>query len=317
MDWLASAMGISDPEQVKQPERAAEAPETTESKDAAALAQVQAQQTAALDDASEPIARAPVAADITRPEELQSTGQLTADQLLRHFETFKETIANESSERRLRAAHMNPDKDIAAEAETIRKECFDQIGIDGIFGIASFRTLKRDYKTNAAVLLAFQESLELESLAMDKAELPPDEYALRQSKYQSLKSQQDLIVGMMPQLKGLLDNSAQASLLQARMEERRRQRGLPENESAEAIMARGIQKLAFVRQQIATNGLDEKALFGQAMQLLQDPSYLNVSSQEHVASQPTSAAMPTDALNTSLQELSMNDVGPERKSKDN
>eukprot|EP00730_Choanoeca_flexa_P007546 TRINITY_DN12347_c2_g1_i2.p2 TRINITY_DN12347_c2_g1~~TRINITY_DN12347_c2_g1_i2.p2 ORF type:complete len:148 (+),score=26.56 TRINITY_DN12347_c2_g1_i2:201-644(+) len=110
MDWLASAMGISDPEQVKQPERAAEAPETTESKDAAALAQVQAQQTAALDDASEPIARAPVAADITRPEELQSTGQLTADQLLRHFETFKETIANESSERRLRAAHMNPDK---------------------------------------------------------------------------------------------------------------------------------------------------------------------------------------------------------------
>jgi hypothetical protein len=38
---------------------------------------------------------------------------------------------------------------------------FVTLSLDGRFGIGTFRSIKRDFKTNQQVLLAFQESLEL------------------------------------------------------------------------------------------------------------------------------------------------------------
>eukprot|EP00045_Choanoeca_perplexa_P006743 m.58398 g.58398 ORF g.58398 m.58398 type:complete len:329 (+) comp13761_c0_seq1:1605-2591(+) len=326
MEWLASALGIEDARQ----------PPSTTPTDATAPASADDGVVAPKVPAAVRIAptdcieQMPQATPISRPEELQSSGQLTADQLLHHFKTFKEAIESPQAHARLLLAHESKGVDIADEAEMIRRECFQDFGIDGKFGIKAFRTIKRDFKTHREVLLAFQESLELETLALDRIELPPEEFAKRHDTYKSLKAQQDLVLNMVPQLQSVMADPNTAFLLHAKADAHHRQQG-GVDEDPQQTLARAMRKLAFARKQMSDNDIDEKMIFSQAMQLIQDPEFLQEG--EQVTQQPTAQSMPsstldeasaatptqtataTSSLSQGLTELTMNDVSAAPKDK--
>ncbi|KAK8933195.1 hypothetical protein KSP39_PZI015621 [Platanthera zijinensis] len=123
------------------------------------------------------------------PNELQSSGMLSREQLLHLFSRFSFLASQPDVKKRIVDA-VRDKQEAVAITTAIQDEILLEMGIDPRFGIACLGKVNAVYENDMDLMIQFYRFIAKEEMAIDEAELEPYEFADKMDLQQRLQEQQ-------------------------------------------------------------------------------------------------------------------------------
>ncbi|KAI0516119.1 hypothetical protein KFK09_008791 [Dendrobium nobile] len=122
-------------------------------------------------------------------KELQSSGMLSREQLLHLFSRFSFLVSQPEVKKRIADA-VRDKQEAVAITTVIQEEVLLEMGIDPRFGIACLGKVHVVYENDMDLMIQFYRFVAKEEMAIDEAELKPDEFVDKMHHQQKLQEQQ-------------------------------------------------------------------------------------------------------------------------------
>lgn len=123
------------------------------------------------------------------PRPLQTSGMLSKEQLLHLFDRFS-FLASEPGTKKRIADAVQDKQEAVAVTTAIQEEIFLEMGVDPRFGIACLGKVNAVFENDRDLMIQFYKFVAKEEMAIDEAELEPDEFAEKVHMQTKLQEQQ-------------------------------------------------------------------------------------------------------------------------------
>ncbi|OAY71618.1 hypothetical protein ACMD2_20041 [Ananas comosus] len=123
------------------------------------------------------------------PAPAPAPAMLTRDELLRLFSRFHSLTSQPDVKKRIADA-VKDKQEAVAVTTAIQEEIFHEMGIDPRFGIACLGKVNAVYENDMDLMIQFYRFVAKEEMAIDEAELEPDEFEDKMYAQQKLQEQQ-------------------------------------------------------------------------------------------------------------------------------
>eukprot|EP01147_Barroeca_monosierra_P004199 gene4199-6545_t len=202
--------------------------------------------------------------------DLQHTGMLTKDQILIFCDKIKAQAQLPETKQRFKdlIAQGKPVEDAIVPLE---KEVFLQMSIEPSHGQSCLKQVITTYQHDPQVMVAFQGMMEIQTLLCDEAELTPEQFQQRLSDFHKTKLHQSHMISMANNVRGMLKDPIKKEFLQQRVQEYDDTH--PSNATPQEMLGNAMQKLTAAKAMMQQSGIDEKAIYDRAFQMLSDPNF--------------------------------------------